>query len=762
MFRRMAAFLTLALMSLFSPVASSAAPNTVHVSATDGSDQDGDGSTAKPYATLAHAVTQVSDGDTIALDSGTYREGGIFVRKSVTITEEPGATAVLDGSQVVSDWRQTGNAWTTSSSDFVRFCDVCTTNNDPSREGMAAYVEQVFYDGEPLTQVASADQVTDGTFYVYDPDPVTLQQPNDVSSGYNVKPHRGTAYVIGSDPNGHTVEIVEHARAVTLVSGGIVWDGVDVQRYSPVQRWDYDDPEIGTMTGGAMFVNQSAGSTVANSTFSYSAAGTAAEITTTENVTFKGNRVVNNGGVGFGINKSKNVTAENNLWSRNNLAGFITTNCGAYCTLSDTKITHSEGVRYASNTHDYSDVGYDHSDPEVESPYRLNGVWFDEGVVDSSIVNNSFINVGRTAIYDEVSSHNIIASNVVASSHEGIVISGSDHDQIWNNTVVDTVSPLIVREDTRYGGCNARAADGSCTAPEPWSRSRGLSWNTTNTSIYNNVFGQSSSRLARDPYRYSVIARFSAGTNGDGTRIGANEMVEGMDHNTYFRTSAEQPSYVIHWKTDEEQPGFNASTLADFTGSSTVTVPNAEVNGQDVVASRGSQDLFTELSDNAKNTGKNNLRARPGGRLDGTGTALPKDVATAIGEESDTPVNRGALVSVTWGAGGQAQANNASKTASSTGNTVGAQASSAAPDATATPDPSDAGSTTRGAGATAADNPGHAADSASAKGTAGRAVSLASLPTARVLAASALIGALFGSVLGVGVVRYRSGLRMRR
>ena len=40
------------------------------------------------------------------------------------------------------------------------------------------------------------------------------------------------------------------------------------------------------------------------------------------------NRLVDNGGVGMGINRSSNVTVENNLWSGNNSKGFITVAAG--------------------------------------------------------------------------------------------------------------------------------------------------------------------------------------------------------------------------------------------------------------------------------------------------------------------------------------------------------------------------------------------------------------------------------------------------
>ena len=62
------------------------------------------------------------------------------------------------------------------------------------------------------------------------------------------------------------------------------------------------------------------------------------------------------------------------------------------------------------------------------------GVWFDEGVIDSEIVGNYFVNV-PVAIFNEVSSNNLIASNIVAGAGIGIHVSGSNDTRVWNNTV---------------------------------------------------------------------------------------------------------------------------------------------------------------------------------------------------------------------------------------------------------------------------------------------------------------------------------------
>ena len=638
-----------------------AAPvTTIHVSQASGSDTN-DGSAERPFATLGAALKAAPSGATVEVASGTYREGELSTSKKLTITAGKGQQVSLNGADIVTDWNDNGDGtYSSARSDFVRFSHVSTVNANPAIEGMAAYPEQVFVDGKELTQVADRSEVGPGTFWVNDPDPVTLVNPQNNRQGYNVKPHTGVSYVLGDNPSGHTVEVVQHHRSLTLGGEGSVFNGFTVEKYSPLQQWDYKDPEIGTLTGGVMFFVGAKNVSVTNNTFQYSAMGTALGLTNADGSTVSGNTITHNGGVGFGINRSSDISVEHNTWSMNNQAGFIVDNCGAFCTIGDTKITHVDGVRYAFNTHDYSEAGYNHNDPNVDSPRRLIGVWFDEGVINSEIVGNHFINVGKSAIFDEVSSGNIIASNIVENSFEGIVLSGTDSDKIFNNTIVDTLSPMVIREDTRYDGCNARNKAGECTAPEKWSGEHGLTWNATDNQIYNNVLTKSTNSKKDDPWRYSVMLRFSGGVNGDGTAVYGPEEAQGLDYNTYYRTSKDSERFTIHWEWAKDGGGsgaFNAPTLAEFTSHPQVGTDSApgreakgrEAHGQDIVAPRTEQKLFVNLPGQENQFGASDLHPAPGSPLEKSGTTLDPEVAESLDLNANAPVNRGALVNVAWG-----------------------------------------------------------------------------------------------------------------
>lgn len=261
--RRIVAQMAILALSLSAPVlavahapeAAAADGNIIHVSAEGGSDA-GDGTAAKPLQTIGAALKKAGDGDTIELANGTYREGELAVDKGVTIKAAEGAKPVLTGAEVPTSWNAGGDGKWSTGKDMVRFCTVCTINADPAKEGIAAHPEQVFVDGKPLTQVLSRAEVTESTFFVDDPDPVTLKNPNNNQAGYNVKPHRGTSYVIGVDPNQHQVEVVQHSRALSFNTDNITLSGLTVEKYSAVQRWDYNDPEIGTISGGGTVVDR--------------------------------------------------------------------------------------------------------------------------------------------------------------------------------------------------------------------------------------------------------------------------------------------------------------------------------------------------------------------------------------------------------------------------------------------------------------------------------------------------------------------------
>lgn len=664
-----------------------AAPATGHTIYVDASASSGtgNGSASTPYSSLSQAVEAAQDGDTIQLADGTYREGNITVSKRVNITAAPGAKPVLSGAQTPSSWTPNGDGTWSTASNMVRFCDKCTTNNDPSVEGAAAYPEQVFVNGQPLRQVLSRAELTTGTFFVEDPDPVSLKQEGNRAAGYHTKEHRGARYVVGANPSAQEIEVVQHSRALSLLASGSTLNGITVEKYAPVQSWDYRDPETQYSTGAAMVFVQGDSMTVTNSTFRYSSAGAALFLASAKGSTVTGNTVSDNGGTGLGVNQSTGVVVDRNYFANNNTEGFNTTSCDPYCGIADMKVTHSQSIRYAYNTVDYSASSTDHATTESWGRNRTTGIWFDEGVMDSQIVGSRFINV-PVAIFNEISSRTVIASNEVLGGGVGIQVAGSNDTEIWNNSVSHARTSLNLYEDKRSFGCNHRASSGACVATEDWSASKGLSWDLTNTRIYNNIFSSEQQSDDADAWRDAAMLNVMGGENDDGSAtLYANDEVSGIDHNVYYRQPTSGPSFTILWNfgPDLSSQVLKAASLQEFTTSEHVTVAGREGNGLDLSGARADNPVV--VSEPAEPTAwqEYDLRAREGGPADGTGAPLPEPVAKALDWDAGTAVSRGVLVTA-----GQAQ----SYGATSHSPAAGAGPAQAAPTVAARPPAAEAGS----------------------------------------------------------------------
>lgn len=102
----------------------------------------GDGTKARPYRSLGYAMRRLRPGDTLNLESGTYRAAIRFpdhgwpqnAPRTVIQSAPGGALALIKGSDPVTGWNKAGPGL------FVK-------------EGWSVQSEQVFVDGKPLAQI---------------------------------------------------------------------------------------------------------------------------------------------------------------------------------------------------------------------------------------------------------------------------------------------------------------------------------------------------------------------------------------------------------------------------------------------------------------------------------------------------------------------------------------------------------------------------------------------------------------------------------
>ena len=134
---------------------------------------DGDGTSERPWKTIAKAAAQARPGDTVVIRDGIYREQ-VVIRQNgtaqapIVFQSAPGAQVVLTGADRLTRWRKSDGKrpvyqvlWT------PRFIGWSTnmTHPDDAYHRLIGRCEQVVIDGYLLRQVLAADQLAPGTFF---------------------------------------------------------------------------------------------------------------------------------------------------------------------------------------------------------------------------------------------------------------------------------------------------------------------------------------------------------------------------------------------------------------------------------------------------------------------------------------------------------------------------------------------------------------------------------------------------------------------
>ncbi|PHP53646.1 right-handed parallel beta-helix repeat-containing protein [Actinomyces ruminis] len=558
--------------------AAAAATDTIHVSASANA-ENADGTASHPFQTIGEALKKANPGDTVEVDDGTYREGEL-VLKGVTLKAKNGTEPVLTGTEALTraDFTAQNGLWTSKRTDFVRFNQDASTNPKKVEGDMSRFPEAVFFVGadgtaEELTQVDDPAEVKPGTMTFYVRDLAAEENPaiasrlanSDSESSWAQGPHTGAQYILGCDPGDNTVEIIQHGRALTMTGDGAAVIGLTISNYAPIQSWSYVDPVWGTSANATMVFNASDNSRIDRVTFSGSQAGPALHVSDANDVTVTNSVFTGNGANGAGANRAHRLFMYGNTFAGNGNKSFITAACGAYCTVADLKITHTKGARLEANTFDRSQAVQDDSDEHLDAsdlsmnkarPTAFNALWLDEGVINSVVVGNSFINIDRIAILDEVGQDNVIVSNLIQGSKTGIQLSGSARDKVWNNTVVGTIDPIYVREDGRVDACNLSTEWETCPAAytEKWSAgqynggdtSNPMPWDSLDNELINNVIASKPRTAFTDAganknHRYTNMILVEASRNlrregeTEGRFAGTNEQLAESDYNVFVR-----------------------------------------------------------------------------------------------------------------------------------------------------------------------------------------------------------------------------------
>jgi hypothetical protein len=405
--------------------------------ATTGNDAAA-GSLSAPLRTVAEAVRRATSGSTIVIRGGSYNES-VFLSasKSITIQSYPHEAVWFEGSKIVTDWTKTGSTWTTPWDFFPSNVILGKADNpdfvDP-KAPLAARFDQVFFNGQLLTQVASAADVRPGTFSV----------------DSNAK-----TVTVGNEPSTGQIRISNLSQAIGSTAPDVTLRGFGVRRYAS-QASSVGAVRLGAVDNSAsnLVIEDSAWIGLNNS----QPGGKLDHLT-----------VVRSGLMGVGVNAGYGFSMTNSVLENNNNSHFR-----AAPVAGGFKITRARGVVVSNNL--------------VKDNYA-SGMWFDESCYDIVATHNTITNNSEAGIEVELSQKAVIADNVITGGKEPVYILNSGDVQVVNNSIASG-SPFGVRVAQDY----RRATDPSVPGHDPKRPNPDptVPWLTKDVSVVNNAFGSSS------------------------------------------------------------------------------------------------------------------------------------------------------------------------------------------------------------------------------------------------------------------------------
>ena len=408
-----------------------------------------------------------------------------------------------------------------------------------------------------------------------------VDSPAKVTAGtFNID-YTTQTITVGSDPTGRTVESSNRWNAMTVNSAaaGLTLRGIGIAQYAP----NWNENQLGALVVAANNVTLENSAVVWNT-------GRGAQFNSPGG-RIVGTRLNDNGYSGLGTNRAHGLVVSRNQIDGNNWRHFAVSGCGMYCTVAGYKAAHTANSTVTDNTV-RNNVG--------------TGYWCDLGCNGTTIVRNYVEGNTNKGIFYEVSTTGVIASNVLRRNTVGLELAGTDQTAIYNNTFDRNGTHLELYDDTRLSSSDA------------YSGGLGLSWNTTGNTVRNNVFAATTGGVAID-------------TNAT-SQVNAQQMLAGMDHNAYYRTSATAP--LVHWCPTYGAGCPTYTSVASFAAAS--GWPTA-----------GSLDTVGPTNPYFVNPDDGRYEMVAGSPVVNGGAPLPAAIASPVG----SPVSPAAIGAVRWGIG---------------------------------------------------------------------------------------------------------------
>jgi parallel beta-helix repeat protein len=559
--------------------------------ATNGRDANA-GTQAAPVATLNRAVALASEGDTIVVRGGVYRDwhhnadssSYDVVDKALTIQAYPHEQVWFDGSDVVPTARWVSGGfglwyaeWATPSFCAGDYYERPTTAQRADNTGPCAHKDMAtspqapipgdpqmaFVDGVQLTQKPALSELDASSFY------------------YDWQARR---IYLGTNPAGHTVELAARPTALVMGGAGNTVRGVGFRRYATNQYHN--------VTGAALYMGGSEQNRVESAVFANNAGGGLSVSNPRPGSYVRLSVFARNGYTALGSNggatqgRVNDFVIEHNVFNGNNASNFGW-GCTASCGQANVKLGHMNGFIFRDNIVD-NGVG------------RASGFWCDLDCRDGLMVGNLVRNNGGHGIYYEVSSDGIIASNVVTGSGQPGITVASATTRVYNNTLVNNQFGLWVYDDSRSPGVDGWDDVGPDTA---------------DVELVNNV-------ITDAPY-YLIKSQDPRADLSINTR--PSDYYAEFDHNAYYRANGADQN-LHNW--------IEGSSV--YYSSSAEMVAATGWDRQAVDITSGADPFFVDPR-------VGDYRVRQGSPAYQSGQPLPGDIASLVGADAGTPISRGAV-----------------------------------------------------------------------------------------------------------------------
>lgn len=411
--------------------------------------RDGDdaaaGTEAAPLRSVQQAVTIATSGQTIVIRAGSYHQRvTITSDKTLTVQSYPGEEVWFDGSVEVGGFaaeagRWVVDGWHTDFDSSPTYERGAPDNTEPGwsfidpQYPLAAHPDQVWVDDVAQRQVATAEEVVDGTFAV------------DAAAG---------RLVLGADPAGRVVRASAKTKAFGIQSENSVLRGIGVRRYAT------------SVPGFGAVSVEAAGVTVENVVIDENA--TMGLYIAAADATLTAVTLSRNGMMGAGANFADGLVATGVLSTGNNVERFNNAPVSGGFKITRSRDVTIEASRFGGNL----------------GP----GLWFDQSNSDVTIVGNTIADNDGHGLFMEISTAFVVAGNTISgNAGNGVKLNDTNDVELWNNTITDNGRDLNIVQDSR------RASD----ADVPGHDARGgidpsMTWVVDDIVVSNNVFSGAS------------------------------------------------------------------------------------------------------------------------------------------------------------------------------------------------------------------------------------------------------------------------------